>query len=679
MKHHLRFYQQNRRLVLLALGGACIGALVFLCVNTAISLDATNDAWIFAGYIDTDLSQHYAGWLFYRASPWSFPLGRALAMDNMAVTFTDSVPIAALFFRLLSPLLPATFQYFGIYSLLCYMLQGAASALLLSLFCAQTAQGTVCVLLGSTVFSLSPIMVDRSFRHTALASHFLILFALYLYFLNRKQERRFRAGWFALVMLAMAIHPYFVPMVLALLFASLVEQGLVMHNARTWGKCVLFLLANIGAGLLTGWVIGAFSTPSGVDTSYGFWSMNLSALINPWVQRFAPWSRVFPQFPVAYGNVDGFNYLGFGILAFGVVALVLKSVELVRANGVKGAAVRVLATVKQSWMLLAVCVCLSAFAVSNVVTFFDKTLFIVPLPKKIIELCSIFRASGRMFWPVNYLLVLSVLIFWAQRSAKLVRWAGVLCLTALLCVQIWDISPALAVKRQLFTQPGVHFGDGNPMKSEAWNAMAGAYARIFSFDTPLQSTHCVALWAAKNGMTTNDPFAARYDAAAHEAQVQTERGALLAGEYDVDTIYLTCRAQEFYPIAIALTKSGADVTCALIDNIWYAVIPNKASVTLPAHSDTFKIYPDLPVTMAEYSDALWTNGVLNSDTRVAIFYDTAAVRAIFTDAATVLCDGAAYEILKVDDSDEGWLMVTLAVDDAAALAGKPLTRGEAAA
>ena len=48
----------------------------------------------------------------------------------------------------------------------------------------------------------------------------------------------------------------------------------------------------------------------------------------------------------------------------------------------------------------------------------------------------------------------------------------------------------------------------------------------------------LALWAADNGMTTNDPFAARYDEAALAAERQTALDALDAGTPQSDTLYL---------------------------------------------------------------------------------------------------------------------------------------------
>ena len=57
---------------------------------------------------------------------------------------------------------------------------------------------------------------------------------------------------------------------------------------------------------------------------------------------------------------------------------------------------------------------------------------------------------------------------------------------------------------------------------------------------------------------------------------------------------------------------------------------------------------------------------------MVLFYDTPLARRRLTPGAAILCEGQRYPILDVDDSDEGWLMVTLDTADARPLAGKDL-------
>jgi hypothetical protein len=104
---------------------AGMGVLIFLMIYGWTPLEVQNDAWIMAGYDEVDIKQHYAGWLAFRKSEWTFPLGMAQDMavgTGTIISFTDSIPWVAMFFKLFRNVLPETFQYFGIYTGLCYIL-----------------------------------------------------------------------------------------------------------------------------------------------------------------------------------------------------------------------------------------------------------------------------------------------------------------------------------------------------------------------------------------------------------------------------------------------------------------------------------------------------------------------------------------------------------------------------
>ena len=109
------------------LTGALLGALVFLAVYGVRVLDPTSVDWILNNP-SPDPAQHYLGWELFRRSPVHLPyIGanyNAVYPFRTSVLFTDSLPLAALLFKLLGGVLPARFQYFGWWGLACYMLQG---------------------------------------------------------------------------------------------------------------------------------------------------------------------------------------------------------------------------------------------------------------------------------------------------------------------------------------------------------------------------------------------------------------------------------------------------------------------------------------------------------------------------------------------------------------------------
>ncbi len=649
----------RRRTQLFVLLGALMGFAAFFAVNTAAALDVTNTGWILTGYVEKDVLQHYTGWLFYRQSAFGFPLGIAQNMNwpyGCAVTYTDSIPLFAILFRFISAWLPASFQYFGWYALLCYVLQGASAALLLSLF----SESLPAVLAGTALFVFSPVMLERTFRHTALTAHFLLLLALYLYCKNARQGFRYRRGYLVLLGLAVTLHPYFLPMLFAILFADLLQQAV---RARDWKRPLGFLLAAFGVVGAVAWSIGIFSTSSsGNATGYGYFCMNLNSLFDPLSTGGVVWSRVISTRPQGLGSADGFNYLGLGILA----ALLPCAALWLRLRGFAG----VRAALRRHWALLLCCLCLTAFAVSPTVLYCNTILLRPQLPAWLDSLCSTFRSSGRMFWPCYYLIFLFVFSALAQwkLKARALRAAPAVLLLALAAVQIWDLAPALAYKRSYFTAPAAQYE--YPLQSGVWAQLAGHYSHFCSLDDSLYQAVYPAYYAAASGMTTNDGFTARYDAAARRQEQDATVAALQKGEYDPDTLYATSDYDTF----LALARTAGDKAWAVrADRYWYLLIPKKDGVAAPQADADTALYPDLPLEIVDYSDDNWTHGIRNSDHAVCLFHDDETTRPLLANASALEYGGVRYVILGMDDSDEGWIMVTLDIEDAAALTEKTLT------
>ena len=427
---------KNRRIRLFAAGGA-VGAVVFLALFGP-ALFPSWDAFCRGGFVEKDILQHYAGWLFLRQSPVQFPLcftERINWPSGISVAYTDSIPLFAAFFRFFSALLPDTFQYFGIFSLLCYVLQAGFAALLLG----EWMPGILRPVMGSLLFACSPVMIERTLHHTALAAHFFILAALYYYVRSRHEERFCYWPLWALNALSITIHPYFLPMVFAVTLAMLAEYA-VRH--REWKKPLAFLLSDLAAAVGLGWCFGLLGSggTDGSEMLYGYFSMNLNALWNP-TSLSTVWSRFLPVQNQIRGNYDAFNYLGLGILlgcAAGALCLLRRPKRL-------------LLLLKQHWCLTLVCACLTAFAVTNQVTANGAALLTLPLPNKLLALCSVFRSSGRLFWPVYYLLFL--LALWALSQLFAGRRAALL-LGALVCVQLAGQLAAVAAA-DLYLNAGI--------------------------------------------------------------------------------------------------------------------------------------------------------------------------------------------------------------------------------
>src|SRR5215468_8938067 len=96
--------------------------------------------------VGSDWSYHYVGWVYYRqADLHLFPLG--------------AIPGLAVVLRLFAPVLPATFQYIGLWLLLCFVLMGWFGARLVQALAPSSSSLTAA--LGGALFTLSPPLMMR--------------------------------------------------------------------------------------------------------------------------------------------------------------------------------------------------------------------------------------------------------------------------------------------------------------------------------------------------------------------------------------------------------------------------------------------------------------------------------------------------------------------------------------
>ena len=631
--------------------GALLGVAIFLLVYGTAPLNVANDAFCRGGYIEKDIQQHYAGWLFYKRSAIGWPLGVTDAVNypgGVSVAYTDSIPLLAALCRPLAAALGGTFQYFGWFTLVCFALQGGFGALLCSLF----AGGLFSPLAGSLVFAASPVLIERAFRHTSLGAQWLVLAALYCYFICKRQGLYASRGLFLLNVLAVGIHPYFLPMTYAVTLALLLEYAV---QKRQWLRPAVYLGSNMVCTAALGWALGLLygTATSGGQALYGYFAMNLNALWNPVGVNGVLYSRLLPAQHQVNGNYDAFAYLGLGVLIALTMALVL-------------ARRRAAAMLRRHWALCLVCTVLTVFAVSNVITANGVTLATLPLPASLIKLFSVFRSGGRLFWPVYYLLTLAAF----AGLARLPRAA--LWVTVFAAVQLWDISPALVQRHDAMRAAETADAFPTEMQSDFWQAATG-YAHIESVQGMQADGLHLALWAADNSMTTDDPFAARYDEDALADTRQAALDALASGTPQADTLYLFEDEGAFLQ-AVEPVKDLA--WCGRVTSVdgsvsWYVVAPGLQGQQFDALCTPYG--DGYPLRLADYTDALWNRGVLDSTKKTVCFADSPFARAKLEGAVVLCANGQEYPILEVDDHDAGWLMVTLEIDDATILWDQELT------
>lgn len=393
--------------------------------------------WLWTGGLD--ISQHYAGWVFFRKDGWRFPIGNFTGLsypNEMSIIYMDSIPLLAVFFKLFREILPPTFQYFGWYQLLCFILQGILAVKILKKYIAEK----TCLIAGATLFVMAPIFLWRVFLHVALSSHWIILLALMSvvyyeeYFQYEYVKNLF---WMLIGFLCTTVHLYFFPMC----FIIFCGFSVLEMKKKTGLRKTLLSLLSFLAGLIVPMVLlGGFMDGMSIVQKDIIWkkSFNLNGFWNP-----QKWSPFIPNMPLhTYGQSEGFAYLGLGIW-FGIAVLTMLIVRAVfsEKKTILYDVQQLIREPKTIACVLIFLLCVFA-AASPDVTLGGHLLFSLPIPQVIENSWSIFRCCGRLVWPAVYLIMILVCVGLCQwKNQKIAFLFMVLCMlfqTADISMEIWD-------------------------------------------------------------------------------------------------------------------------------------------------------------------------------------------------------------------------------------------------
>lgn len=531
---------------------AClIGIAAFMLVFGPQILMPTNIAWLQTG----DRAQHFLGWQFYRYSPWQFPIGLnpdfGLELSS-AIIYSDSNPLFAIVFKALGPLLPEPFQYFGLWILVCFMLQAffawkIAKVLHLSFW------ARLCV----TVLAVfAPPFLFRVLYHMSLGGHFVVLCALFLAL--RPEYKHKIWPWALLLSFAASLHAYLFVLTGAIWAGQLID--LVRTRQISWRKGILESLVNVGCVLATMFSVGYFSTRSVAAAGFGGFRLNLLSYFNPGTHGWE-WSYLLPTLPFDWvrDGFEGFNYAGLGTLILVPFALI----AIFRLQHPR------LIWLKRHVALILVGLALTIFALSNEVGLGSLT-FRVDLPEKLLTAANTFRASGRMFWPVFYGLLFLITVLVAKGFG---RRTGCLLLTIAAVVQVSDTRMAW----QYFKDERIREVSSEwetPLQASIWQAFMKRYAKIRTSSPadPAEWKH-MAFLAGMHHKATDSVMLARVDESKLAESKIALRNELLSGIYAPDTLYVLDENALF--IALPHINQSEDLV-ALIDG-YFIIAPGWLS------------------------------------------------------------------------------------------------------
>ncbi len=491
-----------------------------------------------------DITQYMAGFNMYFSAPWRFPI---LAFDSLNFpegtrsTFVDAIPLYALLLKLVVPASWAPFNPYGAWVALCFVLQAIGGWWIARELGARSWS----FLLSLAIMMMTmPALLSR-IGHTSLMSHWIILFAVALYLRSARQGRLATVGWCVLLVSAFYVNIYLFAMACAI-YAAAIIFSLQMHRDKRASASVrtlvpaalpaLALLATLPVTLLP-------LEPGGLmrEWGFGYYSMNLlSPLAGGYIIRLTV--------PVGPGQYEGFNYLGLGILA--ALCLVLSQA---------GPRVRLRQMLRRHAALAWLMVMFVVYALSSQIYLAETQIATVTYPGLLGAVTSQFRASGRFFWPVGYLLLVALWWLLYQQRANKRFLVVALSLTVL---QVVDLSVVVRnLKSTLARPPAMH------LKQELWDSAIPEYVKSLYFYPKFKcsknpahtSLLPVMRYASERGLKLNTGYIARYTPACNDMARE------IAGSVPAESAYVFVRSEFPDPGKIRKLIPGNSTQCTELD------------------------------------------------------------------------------------------------------------------
>lgn len=392
------------------------------------------------GWLWGDLAQVYIAWAQYTNDPGASWLTSNRLSYPLDIDFAlfDPMPLLLLAFGWLSFFTPDQTQWFGLYFLICLVLQGLFGYLACRALIEQSNEQSArffCLAIG-LFFVIAPFTFYRFVQHTALSSHWVIVCSLYVSLQSLNSSTR---SWLlangGIVLLASGINPYLTLMVLiSQVGITFFENPALTLKVRVLRLCCMALVAISGL-----YVFGFLGAGRSIDWGYRHFSMNA---LGP-IDSNGLSTLLGLEIKDATGGQawEGFVYQGLGLLLLLFIACLL----IKRENYYKYVPVNLKRLYAGGFLVICISFLLALSATLSLST------WVLPIPLPLIfELpLSIFRASGRFFWVGSFwLILLGAGVIYYKLGA---RRASVL-LSALVMIQLVDVGGIALYVREKITK-----------------------------------------------------------------------------------------------------------------------------------------------------------------------------------------------------------------------------------
>ena len=497
-----------------------------------------NSSWL----TTQDLISYQDGWNFFKKDIWRFPIGSLpnYGIDaGNSIVYADIIPLFAIIFKLLRGFLSNDFQYYSLWIFLSIFLQLFFSYLIIY----KATKNFLYSMIGSIFFATSPLFFQRLSIHIALASHWIILFSLYIETLTEKKNIYRNLN----ILLSITVHFYLT--LIILIFHYLFKFKEFFQTK----KISFFLLDSFILGsssIFIMYALGFFEIPpeDGMGGGYGYFSFNLNSFFNPVFTEKESWSLFLPILKYNGGQHEGLTYLG----ASGIIFFFIFLISLLSKNSY----------LYEKKMIIMVSLIFFILAVSNKVYLGDKLVFNIEINKYAYGILGIVRASGRLIWPIYYLIFLTGIIFIYKKFSKNVSTT---ILFLLLLIQIIDLSPGY---KKYFN--GKIYKEGNKLIDSIWDEIPKHYSHARTIEKTDSSNlyQKIPNYFGKNKFEKTDIFnAARRDRVRLEESLYKDLIKLSNAFIEKKSVYFIDNKQHLLFLKLIL-QNNPNYHFYLRDNIW---------------------------------------------------------------------------------------------------------------
>jgi len=424
----------------------------------------TNYEWLYSG----DLSTYHLGWKYFRNDIWRFPIGLNPNYGiylNTSIIFSDSIPFLAIFFKSIRNFIPIDFQYFSLWILICIYLQLFFSFKIIY----KLTNDLTYSLIASLFFCFATIFLHRSAIHLSLLGQWIILSYFYTEVSNNKNKFFIKS---LIILFSLTIHFYFT---IILTFILILEKFYDLFIKKELIKKTIIEFSILTAVILClMYLLGYFSLnlDDGLGGGYGYFNLNLNSFFNPSGETNLgsfSWSTFFPIRDYQNGEIEGFSYLGISGIVFFVIFIFnifQKKYNIIYTNK----------------KLILICTLFFFLSASNNINVGTFNILTIPINNFLYAIMSLIRASGRLIWPVYYLVFIVGIVFIYKSFNKKI---SLIVILSLFFLQIIDLSKGLGNYK--FGKQYLSSEKKTLIKNKIWQGLSDNFTQIRLLEPKNQS------------------------------------------------------------------------------------------------------------------------------------------------------------------------------------------------